>query len=140
MTDLGAKEETVEFYAQFIGGRSGWDMAGIRSHVAEMRETGMDVQGVFLFDDCLKENLDEICALLQELGIGYGVLTFMNYGKTLESVDEKIAQADHAASIRYLNNLVEKTEASICKFTVGKAACWNSPRPWKLQIHFWTWN
>ena len=91
MTDLGAKEETVEFYAQFIGGRSGWDMAGIRSHVAEMREAGMDVQGVFLFDDCLKENLDEICALLQELGISYGVLTFMNYGETLESVDEKIA-------------------------------------------------
>lgn len=91
MTDLGAKEETVEFYARRIGGRSGWDMAGIRSRVAAMREAGMDVQGVFLFDECLEENLDEIGALLRELGIRYGVLSFMNYGKTLESIDEKIA-------------------------------------------------
>ena len=91
MTDLGAKEETVEFYARLIGGRSGWDMAGIRGRVAAMREAELDVQGAFLFDECLEENLDEIGALLRELGISYGVLSFMNYGETLESVDEKIA-------------------------------------------------
>ena len=33
MTDLGAKEKTVEFYARLIGGRSGWDMDGIRGRV-----------------------------------------------------------------------------------------------------------
>lgn len=91
MTDLGAKEETVEFYAQFTGGRTGWDMAGIRDRVAAVRAAGLDVQGVFLFDECLEENLDEIGTLLQKLDISYGVLSFMNYGETLESVDEKIA-------------------------------------------------
>ena len=91
MTDLGAKEETLEFYARLTGGRSGWDMAGIRSRVAAMREAGLDVQGVFLFDECLEDNLDEIGALLRELGVSYGVLSFMDYGETLESVDEKIA-------------------------------------------------
>ena len=91
MSDFEAKEETLNFYASLSGGRSGWDSAGMRTRIAQLREMGIDVQGVFLFDECLEEQMDEVGALCQELGITYGVLSFMNYGETLASVDGRIA-------------------------------------------------
>ena len=50
----------------------------------------MDVKGMFVFEECLKEQAEELGKFCQEQQLSYIVLSFFNYENGLDSVYEKI--------------------------------------------------
>ena len=89
MSDWGAKPETIQFYADLSGGPSGWDPDQTVERIAEARKIGMDIKGIFVFEECIEEQLDKLGPYCRENGISYLVFTFPEY-KDLDDIYDKI--------------------------------------------------
>ena len=92
MSDWGAARERLDFYASLSGGPGGWDPENTLRRLEALRAEGMDIPGMFIFDDFAvldgqAEALGDYC---QEAGIRYVVLSFLDYGD-LDAIYEKIA-------------------------------------------------
>lgn len=90
MSDWGAFPETIKFYENLSGEPSGWDFENSKKRISAIRKAGMDVKGMFVFEECLKGQADELGKYCQELHISYIVLSFLNYENGIDSVYEKI--------------------------------------------------
>ncbi len=88
MSDWGARQETVDYYAQFTG-ESHWDRENTLKRLGYLRSIGMDIKGMFVFDELLEEQAKDLGIYCRDNCIGYVVLSFLGYG-TVEEIYEKI--------------------------------------------------
>lgn len=80
MSDWGAKPETVAFYEKLTGGPSGWDPENTVARLEKMKKEDMKIKGIFVFDELLEEQADELGKYCSQNGITYIVVSFMHYG------------------------------------------------------------
>ena len=78
MSDWGASKKTLEFFEKLTG-KSGWDPENAKKRIQYIRSHGMDVKGMFVFDECLEEQLPALGGFCRENQISYVVLSFMDY-------------------------------------------------------------
>ncbi len=88
MSDWGASQKTLEFFESMTG-KSGWDPENAAKRIQYIRSQGMDVKGMFIFDECLEEQLPALGEFCRENQISYVVLSFMGYSG-IDDVYEKI--------------------------------------------------
>ena len=89
MSDWGAKEETLDFYAGLTGGRNGWDPAGTLERLQYIRSLGSDIRGIFVFDEALQGQIEELGEYCRDAGLKYIVFSFLEY-QGLDDVYSKI--------------------------------------------------
>lgn len=99
MSNWGAEQKTVEFYEKMMGGPSGWDKENTLKRLTYLRSIGMDIKGLFVFEDKLIEQAEELGAYCQDAGLSYVVLTFLEYKNGIDSVYEKIALIQQSSKI-----------------------------------------
>lgn len=90
MSDWGATQKTIDFYAGFTGGASGWDKENTIRRIEEMKKSDLYVKGMFVFDEVLEEQAEELGQYCGEYGISYVVVSFLEY-KDIEDIYNKIA-------------------------------------------------
>ncbi len=95
MSDWGARPETIEFYSGLTGGPSGWDPENTLVRLKEMRACGMDAHGMFVFDEYLVEQAEELGAYCRDAGLSYVVLSYLEYG----DIDEIYAKIDKVRKV-----------------------------------------
>lgn len=78
MSDWGARPETIEFYTGLTGS-SGWDPENTLRRLEVLRSYGMDIRGIFIFDEALDEQAEELGKYCGRAGIRYVVLSFLKY-------------------------------------------------------------
>ena len=88
MSDWGARQETVDHYARFTG-KSYWDRENTLKRLEYLRFIGMDIKGMFVFDELLEEQAKDLGIYCRDNRIGYVVLSFLDYG-TVDEIYEKI--------------------------------------------------
>lgn len=98
MSDWGARQETIDFYAGLSGGASGWDPANTLKRLEIIRSYGMDVKGMFVFDEILEEQADALGQYCKNAGISYVVLSFLKYG-SIEDIYRKIEMIRRTAAV-----------------------------------------
>ena len=98
MSDWGAKQETIDFYASLTGGPSGWDPENTLERLQIIRSLGMDAKGMFVFDEMLEEQAEDLGKYCKENGIFYVVISFLNYGN-IDDIYEKIGLIRRTAAI-----------------------------------------
>lgn len=69
---------------------SRWDKENTMERLAYLRSIGMDIKGLFIFEDKLIEQAEELGAYCQNTGLSYVVLTFLEYKNGIDSIYEKI--------------------------------------------------
>lgn len=98
MSDWGAKPETIEFYAGLTGGPSGWDPENTVSRIASMKKDGMKIKGIFVFDELLMDQAEDLGKYCSENGIDYIVLSFLEYGD-INDIYAKIGLIKEVSSV-----------------------------------------
>lgn len=98
MSDWGARPETIEFYSKMTGGPSGWDPENTIARLREMRAAGIGAEGMFVFDDCLLEQAEEMGAYCRDNGLNYVVLSYLDYGN-IDEIYAKIEKVRKVAAI-----------------------------------------
>lgn len=89
MSDWGAKQETIDFYAKLSGGPGGWDPLNTVKRLEKLHEYGMEIRGMFVFTDILEEQADKLGVYCRENCIRYIVISFPEYG-SIDDIYEKI--------------------------------------------------
>jgi len=89
MSDWGAKEETLDFYAGLTGGRNGWDREQTLERLEYIRSVGSDIRGIFVFDESIQEQTEQLGAYCRDAGMQYVVFSFLEY-QGLDDVYSKI--------------------------------------------------
>jgi len=89
MSDWGAKEETLDFYAGLTGGRNGWDPAQTLERMQYIRSLGSDIRGIFVFDESIQGQTEELGKYCREAGLQYIVFSFLEY-QGLDDIYSKI--------------------------------------------------
>lgn len=97
MSDWGAKPETVAFYASLTG-KSGWDPENTLKRLDFLHSIGMDIKGMFVFEDCLEEQAEALGEYCKAAGITYVVLSFLDYGD-IENVYQKIQMIKNVSAV-----------------------------------------
>lgn len=80
MSDWGARPETVVYYENLTGGPSGWDPQNTVNRIEFMKKENMQIRGIFVFDEILEEQAEDLGKYCRENGISYIVISFMEYG------------------------------------------------------------
>ena len=88
MSDWGADPKQLEFYAKMTGAPSGWDPENTLNRLEYLRSQGMDMKGMFVFDDRLDEQIDAMGEYCQKAGLVYVVVSFLHYDG-LDDIYEK---------------------------------------------------
>lgn len=103
MSEWGAKQETIDFYAGLSGGPSGWEPGNTEKRIESLKKLGMGIKGMFVFDELLLEQADDLGGYCRKNGIEYVVLTFGEYGgiddiykktELIKNVSEILAKYD----------------------------------------------
>ena len=89
MSDWGAKEETLDFYAGLTGGRNGWDPEQTLGRLQYIRSVGSDIRGIFVFEDTILEQAEQLGEYCRDAGLQYIVFSFLEY-HGLDDVYSKI--------------------------------------------------
>lgn len=89
MSDWGAKEETLDFYAGLTGGRNGWNPEQTLDRLKYIRSVGSDIRGIFVFEETILEQAEKLGEYCRDTGLQYIVFSFMAY-QDLEDVYSKI--------------------------------------------------
>lgn len=84
MSDWGARQDTIDYFARLTGGSSGWDPENTLRRLEVIREKGMDARGTFVFDEALEEQAEALGQYCRQAGLSYVVFTFMGY----EGIDD----------------------------------------------------
>ena len=58
MSDWGAKQETIDFYASLTGGSSGWDIDNTVKRLEIMNAMDFPAKGAFIFDEVLLDQAE----------------------------------------------------------------------------------
>lgn len=90
VSDFGAKPETLAFYAKLSGGASGWDLNNFENRLSYLRSEGMDIKGMFVFDEDFENQIDDIGRFCEHNYISYIVVSFLEYKNGIEGIYEKI--------------------------------------------------
>ena len=98
MSDWGARQETIDFYASLTGGKSGWDPENTLERLDYIHSIGMDVKGMFVFDEVLEEQAEELGKYCSQTGISYIVLSYLEYGD-INDIYDKIEKLRRIAKI-----------------------------------------
>lgn len=98
MSDWGAKPETVAFYANLTGGPSGWDPENTVKRIEHMKKYGMEIRGIFVFDELLEDQADDLGKYCSQNGISYIVLSFLHYGD-IDDIYAKISLIKKVSAI-----------------------------------------
>lgn len=98
MSDWGAKPETIAFYANLTGGPSGWDADNTVNRIERMKKQGMKIRGIFVFDELLEAQADDLGQYCSKNGISYIVVSFLHYGD-IDDIYAKIALIKKVAAI-----------------------------------------
>lgn len=99
MSNWGAEQKTVEYYEKMMGEPSRWDKENTLERLANLRSIGMDIKGLFIFEDKLIEEAEELGSYCKNVGLAYVVLTFLKYKNGIDSVYEKIELIKQSSKI-----------------------------------------
>lgn len=99
MSDWGADPKTLAFYKNLTGCDSGWDNDSLEKRISYFRANGMDVWGMFVFDEILESQAEELGKFCQKNQISYVVISFLEYKNGIESVYEDIKMLRHIIDI-----------------------------------------
>ena len=99
MSNWGADPKVLEYYASLTGVPSGWDPENTKSRNAYLKSKGMHIEGMFIFDDTIMDQVEEMGAYCQEEGIHYVVFSFLKYENGIDTVYEKIEMIKKLAVI-----------------------------------------
>ena len=98
MSDWGAKKETLDFYAGLTGGGNGWDPAHTLERLEYIRSLGSDIRGIFVFDETIRGQIEELGEYCREAGLQYIVFSFLEY-KGLDDIYAKIDLVREVAAV-----------------------------------------
>ena len=99
VSDFGAKPETLAFYAKLSGGASGWDLNNFESRLVYLRSVGIDIKGMFVFDEDLENQIDDIGQFCARNHITYIVVSFLEYKNGIDSIYEYIDMLHRIAKV-----------------------------------------
>lgn len=99
VSDFGAKPETLAFYAKLSGGASGWDLNNFEKRLSYLRSVGLDVKGMFVFDEDLENQIDDIGKFCAKNQISYIVISFLEYKNGIDSIYEGIDMVHRIAKV-----------------------------------------
>lgn len=98
ISDWGGDPQKIEFYAKMSGAPSGWDAENMLKRLQYLRANEMDIKGMFVFDDFLEAQAQELGEYCQKAGLIYVVLSFLHYDD-IEDIYNKIAKIKRVAQV-----------------------------------------
>lgn len=87
--DWGASRELLDI-CEAQAGKSYWDAENMEKRLAYMKTAGMNIPGMFVFDQVLEEQADQMGEYFQKNGIQYAVVNVPGFSD-LDAVYEHIA-------------------------------------------------
>lgn len=98
LSDWCADPKMLDFYASLSGERSNWDPENMVKRIEILKDYGIGIQGMFVFNDYLEEQAEELGQFCKDQGIIYVVITYNEY-HGLDDIYAKVAQVKKVSPI-----------------------------------------